>query len=1116
MKIRGMRTWFVLITLLVLAAGALGPSTARGIQPAAVEELVLLRLKYATFDPLQGEPQVDAALRTDAYPGAGEGAYIVQFKGPIQGAWKGQVRALGGRVMDYLPDYAFLVWMDSAVRERVAALDTVRWVGLYQPAYKLSPNLDRSKPLYRVVLFEGANLAAVESRLAELDTPTSEVSAEQFALFLPEGGVDLVAAWPEVLWIENRPLYRVSNDIATGILGAPTAWSSGYTGLGQKITVADTGIDTGVDASGVADMHADFDDRFKTEPTSQSEIRSYPVDGSWAGCAEFVGDDDGAADLDSGHGTHVLGSVLGDGGASSGAIKGTAYEATPTFQAVEQWTTWTGLCAIRYDPGYYLTGLPLDLYPFFEDAYDWGSQIHSNSWGSPEDGLYTEDSRAVDRFMWDQLWDDEADMLILFAAGNAGVDGDVDGFVDEDSLDAPGTAKNALTVGASDNERDSGGYNPGGDCDTWGTCWPNSFPYVVDTPTSIDRISDVREELAAFSSRGPANDGRIKPDVVAPGTNILSTRSSVADAADYYAWGPYNDYYMYMGGTSMATPLAAGAAALVREYYGEAFGHTTPSAALLKATLINSAVDIAGYGYSGEEAGQPIPNNHEGWGLVDVDAATSGQREFVDGDSVGTDDTLAYYYNVGSSTIPLKVTLVWSDYPASAPSAGALVNDLDLRITAEGGTTYLGNVFTSGWSVTGGVADSINNVESVYIESPAPGQWTVEVAGSNVSQASQPFALVVTGYFGPPPDPPVAAFSADTLSGEAPLVVDFTDESTGEITSWLWDFGDEGTSTLPDPSHEYATPGDYTVSLTVTNLGGSDTHTEPNYVHVTDPGPPVADFSGTPRSGDALLNVSFTDESEGVITDWLWDFGDEGTSTEEDPSHLYTAEGDYTVSLTVTGPGGEHTETKTNYIQVTGPPEAIYLPLVFRSYPAPDPIVNGDFEDGRLVGWDEWSFNRYHIVVDQEEAGIQPHSGDWLAWLGGAKEELAYMEQTVTIPSGRSYLHFWHWLYSWNDQCTTDRALLLVGGETVKTYVLCEDENTPGWMEQVVDLSAYVGQSVSLRFSIETTENPSSWYVDDVSFKVSAATADVSPFAAPVPGMSAAEEMKTRPRTPQP
>jgi PKD repeat protein len=345
--------------------------------------------------------------------------------------------------------------------------------------------------------------------------------------------------------------------------------------------------------------------------------------------------------------------------------------------------------------------------------------------------------------------------------------------------------------------------------------------------------------------------------------------------------------------------------------------------------------------------------------------------------------------------------------------------------------------------------------------------------------------------------------------------VSFTDLSSGDIDEWAWDFGDGGTSTLQHPTHEYTAAGDYTVSLTVAGPGGSDTHEEIDYINVTPPAPPVADFIGTPTTGDALLNVSFTDESTGVITDWDWEFGDGGTSTLQNPSHIYKDVGDYTVSLTVTGPGGSHTMTKTNYVQVTGPPKRVYLPLILRAYAPPvpdDPVVNGDFEDGP-VAWEESSLYLYPIVVNWEEyeVPVQPHSGDWLAWLGGAPYELAHIQQPAAIPSGRSYLHFWHWLYSYNAACTTDRARLEVDGTEVKTYLLCTSTGTGGWVEQVVDLSAYAGQSVVLRFSIETGAEVSGWYVDDVSFEVSAATADLGFPVAPDPGIGNGEMVRPAP-----
>ena len=800
--------WFILISL---AVGSFWPAAAQ--EPGRVEEgSILLRLRFATFDPLAGEPAMPAGLHLDAYPAEGQGAYIVQFKGPIREAWKEQVRSLGGRVMDYLPDYAFLVWMDGAARARVEALDTVRWVGLYQPAYKFDPDLNPEKPIYRVVLFPGSDLKAVEARLKTLNTPTTQVPGERFTLLLPDRNVAAVAAWPEVLWIEEKPFYRVMNDVATGIMGGAMAWGSGLNGSGMTVTVADTGIDSGTDG---ATMHPDFRGRL-------SHISSWPMpvdDGCGGCCIQNLGVDDGARDLESGHGTHVLGSVAGNGSASSGQIRGLAYQATLTFQAVEQYVNFTAYCeALGYSDGYYLLGLPDDLNTLFQQAYNWGSRVHSNSWGASVAGQYNSNAQEVDQFLWGH-----PDMIILFSAGNSGVDANANGYVDQDSIGSPGTAKNCITSGASDNERTTGGYNPGGPCWTWYGCWGSDYP---TNPTRDDYISDTRQELAAFSSRGPTDDGRIKPDLVAPGTNILSTRSQYASET---GWGTYpNNYYMYMGGTSMSNPLIAGAATLVREYYVEKKGHT-PTAALVKATLINSATDITGYGNSSQEAGQPIPNNHEGWGLVNVGAATSATCPFHDGDTVTTGSNQTYSYPVYSSAQPFKVTLVWTDYPGNPSSAQALVNNLNLVVTSPGGTTYRGNVFSGGWSAPGGTADSVNNVESVYVQNPAVGTWTVRVEGANVPQGPQPFALVARGSCGAAPSHwvylPIVlrSYGAGGGAPAAPTLNSISNpDGDGNYTvSWSAPSGATGYTLQEDDNASFTSPTTaYSGAATSTNISG--------------------------------------------------------------------------------------------------------------------------------------------------------------------------------------------------------------------------------------------------------------------------------------------------------
>jgi PKD repeat protein len=166
---------------------------------------------------------------------------------------------------------------------------------------------------------------------------------------------------------------------------------------------------------------------------------------------------------------------------------------------------------------------------------------------------------------------------------------------------------------------------------------------------------------------------------------------------------------------------------------------------------------------------------------------------------------------------------------------------------------------------------------------------------------------------------PVAEFSGNPSEGVGPLTVNFTDFSTGTITTWFWSFGDTTTSTAQEPTHVYTSVGTYTVSLTVTGPAGTDGETKIDYITVTET-PPIAEFFGSPVSGIGTLTVSFLDQSVGLITTWDWDFGDLSTSTLQHPTHNYTAPGTYTVRLTVTGSGGIDTETKTDYVTVSEPP----------------------------------------------------------------------------------------------------------------------------------------------------------------------------------------------------
>lgn len=779
-----------LVVTLVLGFG-LGPNTA-----AAQKGGAAIRLRAATFVPTAGEaPAINAALAARPEAPGLRGYYLVQFAGPIEQAWKDAAAAEGAELLEYVPDYAFKVRMSPAQAARVRALPTVAWVGQFHPAYKLAPNLKRAgQALYRVRVEQGADAQAAAGQIAAAGAQVLASDGSILLVGADAAQLDAIAQVLDVAWVENFLLYEKHNEAGGGIIGAPTANANGYDGSSQIAAVADTGLGGGTATT----AHRDI-------PASRIVAIQNFAGASSAGCYNVI--NDGAVDVDSGHGTHVAGSVL-SGGDPGGFGMGVAPAARLVFQAVENYVDFRQFCAVNPD-GYYLIGIPTDLRTLFQQAYNAGARIHANSWGSNAAGDYTADSAYADSFIWSNR-----DMTITFSAGNEGIDANADGVVDNDSTGSPATAKNVITIGASENDRagnyqcDTGltyqsrdAYQPNTTCSgmggnnilgTYGVRWPADYPA---NPLKDDPTAGNAQQMASFSSRGPTDDGRIKPDVVAPGTWVLSNYSDLYQegydastnpqngASQLDGWGmPRNAFYKYFGGTSMSNPIAAGGATVVRDFYSKAKG-LNASAALTKATLINSADDLLDENNDGaNDNDYPIPNVHEGWGRINLANATDGTAQFVDNTAgLSTGGSAIYNYTALGGTA-LKITLVWTDYPSTEAAAANLVNNLNLTVTGPTGT-YRGNVFSGGWSQTGGSADGTNNVENVYIQAPAAGgSWTVTVNGANVPQGPQPFALVVDGAQAaappPPPDAPTGLTATATSSSQINL--SWTDASSNE------------------------------------------------------------------------------------------------------------------------------------------------------------------------------------------------------------------------------------------------------------------------------------------------------------------------------------------------
>ena len=519
---RAKKTTILLSAILIILL--LG-TTALVAGPAYEEAPPPLHLAGGPADPGAAAPITPPGLTIERYAPGQHGYYIVQFRGPIEQAWKDEVAALGAETLDYIPDFAFKVRMNPGQERKVAALDVVARVEIFQPANKLSSGVLLSAPgVYIVRVERGADYGQTRAAIA---TSGAEILSQEGGLLVVAADAAQLTAIANVLdvaWIENYVLREKLNEYGAGsLMGAGTANASGYDGSTQIVAVADTGLGGGTAAT----AHVDI-------PASRV-VAIYNWPGVTDSCFKTIAND-GAIDVDSGHGTHVATSVLGDGD-TAGLGKGTAPAARLVFQATENWVTTSSLCKLYgYADGYYLTGIPSDVRTLFQQAYDAGARVHSNSWGGAVAGDYTVDSANADSFVWNHR-----DMLISFSAGNEGIDSNGDGVIDNDSTGSPATAKNVLTVGASENDRQGnwqcdtgltyttcasqGGQNV---IATYGASWPADYPA---NPIKDDPAAGNAQQMAAFSSRGPTDDTRIKPDVVAPGTWFFpATRISTSRA----------------------------------------------------------------------------------------------------------------------------------------------------------------------------------------------------------------------------------------------------------------------------------------------------------------------------------------------------------------------------------------------------------------------------------------------------------------------------------------------------------------------------------------------------------------------------------------------------------
>jgi subtilisin-like proprotein convertase family protein len=717
------------------------------------DDLNAIHLRGTTLDTTSGTaaPVAAAIKQTKA---SGKQFWMVQFVGPVKGAWLDNLKQLGIEIVAYVPNNAYVVWLDGSALtalESLATTDpTIQWTGAYHPEYRLAPVFRSAKApqgstmvpvtvqFYNTATVK-TSVAAVRARGGTLFRQESILNLVNLSLLLPASQIITVASSADVFNVEPYVVPKPRDEVQGQIVAGNVTRSGGNvvpTGPGYLTFLADHGfptdpsqypivaiLDDGVDNGTTTPVHPDF--YVNGDPTRASRIVAS------VNCTV-----DSGADGQDGHG-NINAGIIGAYNHTAGApyVDANGYD---IGLGISPYGRLANMKVFRNNDGDFDesqcggTNASTVL-----QAYNVGAAITSNSWGSDVFGAYDSDAQAYDSLTRDasSATAGNQQMLHVFAAGNAGPT--------QGSIGSPGTAKNVLAVAATESVRDNG----------------------IDDGCALADANNA-DDIADFSSRGPAADGRAKPDISAPGTHIQGPASQDPAGFDglgvcgaqfsapdprYYPAG--QTLYTWSSGTSHSTPAISGVASLVYNYYQRAIKPgQTPSPAMVKALILNNPRYLTGI-----EANDNLPSPNQGWGDADLKAIfdTTTHRYSIDQSTTftNTGDTLAKGGTVTDGSKPLKVTLVWTDAPGDTAAGIAAVNNLNLEVTA-GGNVYKGNVFSGQWSTMGGSADTLNNVENVFIPSLAAGTpFSVKVTAANLAgiaipgapgTTNQDFALVVS------------------------------------------------------------------------------------------------------------------------------------------------------------------------------------------------------------------------------------------------------------------------------------------------------------------------------------------------------------------------------------
>ena len=786
------------------------------------------------------------SLRKQRAPFTGKRLHLIQFIGPIKPEWRAEIERCGVKVVSYVPNNAYVVRGDTKslaqLQSWASATNIVQWEGDYADDYKIHPGARTKDKLgfpqtpdsdtfaIQLITDDSSNsntLALIEHvKLDPIKRDFSVLQYRNIIVRIPAESIAEISTQLDVFSIQpyNEPDKRDERQaqIVAGNLSGSSPSGPGYlawlgskgftqeqfTASGLVVDVTDSGIDNGTIAPGHFGLYQSGSPALPGR-VAYNRIEGTPhIGSSAAGC-------DGHGNLNA----HI---IAGFNDANAGF---------PHTDAAG-FRYGLGICpfvsvgsSVVFDPDVFTSPNFANLQ---SKAYESGARISANSWGNTNNS-YTVDSQAFDALVRDAqpagstfatLGNQE--MVIVFAAGNRGSSANTVG--------SPATAKNVISVGASESVRSLNTSNGGRS-----SMGADGCGYADD---AADNVSDI----AAFSSRGPCSDGRQKPDLVAPGTHVtggvfqnstltsgngaasacfkassicaLSGGGTAGSTNNFFPLG--QQFYTVSSGTSHSTPAVAGACALLRQYFINN-DLSAPSPAMTKAYLMNSTRYMTGAG-----ANDNFWSAAQGMGGLNLGNAFDGVPRILRDQNTNDLFTASGQKRVFTGRIvrsdkPVRVTLAWTDAPGNT-IGNAFNNDLDVTVTTQSnGSFYKGNNFSGQFSVPGGSADSKNNVESILLAAGVSGDITITVTAANINSDGVP-------NFGTSLDQDFALVIYNATNTTVPLISSPGVEVIAESffpTNGAADPGEQVTVSIALKNNGTATASNLIVTLIATNGVGS-------------------------------------------------------------------------------------------------------------------------------------------------------------------------------------------------------------------------------------------------------------------------------------------------------